>query len=532
MPAHRWPSAPEVPSRHRPSSRRLSLRVTGLVLSAGVLSFAAAALGSVPAVSASTPGPLQGNPLDGADGFTIVTFGDLALGNHELEGSIAAGGNIAVTTQTPFNVIHAASGSSNYTLPTLAGVPVRVVSGGSYDTSAGGMLRVNSAGSAGPATQGRMIFGETGKDSVAPRGAGVCVQASGRTDCQGAVAEQSTFAQTVSETTNPGAFSSLITTAGIASLHDWNEAISAGRVSASSASPTTDSQGLNVTLTAGTPNILTLDASALPQSHWVMRFTGPVPSADTPLIINVRTPDGALVRLPSEAIGMYATGSNANAYAPYMLWNLEQAPGSSALIATDGISPGSILAPNSRLIEPPTVPGTGEQNKGLVEGQIISATATFNNQGELHHYAFQPRLTFTPLTPTATTPAATPTETPPAPAPTETAPVPTETAPAPAPTATTPAATPTETAPMPAPLKTTPASTPRETVPAVAPTESAPAAADRAPTRGPGAKVETGGYLLQNQSTPAYLAPAAAGLAVVLFAVAALMLAISSKRRS
>ena len=523
MPAHRWPSAPEVSSRHRPSSRRLSLRVTGLVLSAGVLSFAAAALGSVPAVSASTPGPLQGNPLDGAAGFTIVTFGDLALGNHELEGSIAAGGNIAVTTQTPFNVIHAASGSSNYTLPTLAGVPVRVVSGGSYDTSAGGMLRVNSAGTAGPATQGRMIFGETGKDSVAPRGAGVCVQASGRTDCQGAVAEQSTFAQTVSETTNPGAFSSLITTAGIASLHDWNEAISAGRVSASSASSTTDSQGLNVTLTAGTPNILTLEASALPPSHWVMRFTGPVPSADTPLIINVRTPDGELVRLPSEAIGMYSTGSNANAYAPYMLWNLEQAPGSSALIATDGISPGSILAPNSRLIEPRTVPGTGEQNKGLVEGQIISATATFNNQGELHHYAFQPRLNFTPLTPTATTPAATPTET---------APVPTETAPAPAPTATTPAATPTETAPMPAPLKTTPASTPRETVPAVAPTESTPAAADRAPTRGPGAKVETGGYLLQNQSAPAYLAPAAAGLAMVLLVVAALMLAISRKRRS
>jgi len=474
MSAHSHPGAEGLSSRRHHASRKPALRKVALAVSAGLLSCGVAVLASVPAVSAASQTVVSGNPLAGAAGFTVVTFGDLSLGNHELEGSIAAGGNIAVTSASPFTVIHAATGSSNYILPTLGGTPVRVVSGGRYDMSAGGMLEVTSAGSTGPATEGRMIFGDTSNSAVASRGAGVCVQTPGRSDCQGAVAEQSAYPQSIGETTNPNAFNTLVTADGKASLNAWNAAIDAGQISAAPATAAASSDGLSVTLTPGTTNLLTLDASALPQFHWVMRFSGAVPSADTPLIINVRTPDGALVRLPAEAVGMYSSSSTANAYAPYMLWNIDQAEGSSTQIATDGISPGSILAPNSHLTEPSTIPGTGEPNKGLIEGQIIAATATFQNQGELHNYAFLPQLNSAALAPSPSASVASPS-------------------------------------------------------PSASVASPSPSVASLTSTR-TGATVDTGGYLVKAQPSPLWQALVVAILAAVIFMTAGVSALVGRKR--
>ncbi|MDQ0098792.1 collagen-binding domain-containing protein [Arthrobacter bambusae] len=362
-----------------------------------------------------TPASLSVDPLAGADGFTVVTFGDASLANHELEGSLAAGGNIAVTSPNPYNVIHKAVSNGNYTLPVLDGIPVRVVAAGHYDLGAGGFLRVSSGGSTGPATEGRMVFGDTSNAAVMPRGAGVCVQTTAQAGCQSPVAEQSAFTETIQQATNPGAYRVLVTAAGEASLHEWNDTIAAGGPAGATpvtTSPTND--GLTLTLTPGAVNVLSLDAGQLPQGPWVMHFSGAVPSADTPLIINLRVADGSLVRLPTEAAGMYPNGPSDNAFAPFMLWNIDQTPGSAVQLATNGISPGSILAPNSHLTEPATIPGTGEQNKGQIEGQIVAATAVFNNQGELHHYAFTPQLILhtsatTPSSTATVTPSATPT---------------------------------------------------------------------------------------------------------------------------
>ncbi|TNC18018.1 choice-of-anchor A family protein, partial [Georgenia sp. 311] len=71
--------------------------------------------------------PSSFNPFALANGFTVVARGDVTLSNSELEGSIAVLGELSSGNQNGYPVVHQAAGTPDYTVPTVDGVPVRVL---------------------------------------------------------------------------------------------------------------------------------------------------------------------------------------------------------------------------------------------------------------------------------------------------------------------------------------------------------------------------------------------------------------------
>jgi hypothetical protein len=374
----------------------------GAVLAASFVVGAAAG----PAAAAD----VSGNPLAGAGGFTVVSLGGLELSNHEIEGSVAAAGTIVTkSVYGPYNLIHKAAGNGAYVLPTLGGVPVRLVAGGTFDvTGSTQRTQVASGGYTDAATQlGRAVLGSDGGYSIAGRGAGVCVQAAGHTDCGGNVLEQSAASQTVAWTVQPTAFDTLVPAAGRSATTAWSDAIATGRLVGTTAvhlpsDLSNPMNGVQVDLTAGTVNVLDIASSDLPGADWKLKFGTVKPTATSPLVINVTVPDGGGLNLPLETIDQYAGGSG-NAFAPYVLWNVVQADGQSAYLYGNGIVPGSVLAPHSTLYTGFSGASDTSADKTLIEGQVFAAEVHLRNSGEIHHYGFAATLTYAEASaPTAT----------------------------------------------------------------------------------------------------------------------------------
>lgn len=358
---------------------------TALALGVGLLCSTALA----PVAHAAS---VAANPLAALAGFTVVSAGDLVLANHELEGSVAAGGDIRAESGQPYSIVHSVAGNPNYSLPRAAdGTYYRLVAGGSFDAvGAGSIIRVTSGGNPGTAgTQGAVALGSVGGLTVTPRGAGVCVQSASVSDCSGATLEQTTVAQTVASAIRPGLVEEFIDAAARQSLIDWSDRIAAGAIIGSVPVTLRESGSDHVLdLTAGAVNVWTVAAADLPSGDWKLAFGAVTPSADTPLIVRIVADDGAVVRLPAETIGFQDSpgGARNDRYAPYLLWSIEQDAGQSVSVTSSGIVPGSILAPRSALT---TGPG-----KTLIEGQIYAAEVALRNDGEIHHYAFVPTLPY------------------------------------------------------------------------------------------------------------------------------------------
>lgn len=370
-----------------------SARAAGGVGARGAIGGALALAASLAVLSAPTgalAATVTANPLAGLAGFTVVSAGDLALGNHELEGSVAAGGDVRVTSAQPYGIIHTAAGNADYSLPRSAdGTFYRLVAGGTFDLAgSSGSLRVSSGGDLGTAaSQGRIALGDVSDLTTALRGAGVCVQELGSTDCSGITLEQSRFPQTAASVAQPGLFDEFVGADAQRSLVDWSDRIASGAILNTvpvSLHPAGSDYALS--LTEGAVNVWTIAAADLPAGDWKLAFDSAVPSAATPLIIRIAAADGEVVRLPAETIGFQSSpgGVHDDRYAPYMLWNIEQSVGQSVSVTSSGIVPGSILAPRSALT---TGPG-----KTLIEGQIYAAEVALRNDGEIHHYAFVPEL--------------------------------------------------------------------------------------------------------------------------------------------
>lgn len=324
------------------------------------------------------------NPFAAVDGFTIVSLGDAEFSFHEIEGSAAIGGKLSSKAPGPFAFVHAVAGSPNYTIPSLNGMPVRLLAG-SYDAANSSQrIRVTSGGDGGQAArQGRVVIGSTGGGvGVFARGAGVCIAMSN--DCPDKSIEQSNFAQTTAQAVNSAAFSHFITPAEQAGLKAWGDRIATGGV-LNTATTTISNSGTEreMILTANKVNVWNVDASALPSGEWKIRFGAVKPGASNPLIINLSAANNALANLPTEFVDAYSGqgGSTNNLYAPYVLWNIVQPDGSTIQLQSGGIVPGSFLAPNSHVITP-------KGNKTLIEGQIVVKSGAFRHDGEIHHYGF------------------------------------------------------------------------------------------------------------------------------------------------
>ncbi|NHB84533.1 hypothetical protein G7085_07730 [Tessaracoccus sp. HDW20] len=84
----------------------------------------------------------------------MLAQGDATLGNGELEGSIAVTGRI-VSTKQNFPLVHKVAGLGDYTIPSIDGVPVRLLagsfaSGGDWENG----LAITNAGAPPAATRG------------------------------------------------------------------------------------------------------------------------------------------------------------------------------------------------------------------------------------------------------------------------------------------------------------------------------------------------------------------------------------------
>jgi len=354
-----------------------------------VASLLAAASLALAAPTAAMAAPVTGNPLAGLAGFTVASSGDVSLGNAELEGSVAAGGDVRVTSGSPYNVIHAAAGNGAYSLPQASdGTYLRLIAGGTFDVAGStNLLRVSSGGNLGtPATQGLIALGDTSAVNVTSRGSGVCVQAVGVSDCSGAALEQSNFAQTVGSVTRPGIFDDFIDTTALSA---WSDRIANDELlNTVAVNLTPAGSDYSLDLTAGKANVWTVNATDLPTGDWKLGFGSVKPSATTPLIIRVIAANGAVVNLPIEVLGFQDApgGTTDDNYAHFMLWNIQQSAGQSVSVTSNGIVPGSFLAPHSVLTTGPS--------KTLIEGQIYAAELKLQNAGEIHHYAFAPQLSY------------------------------------------------------------------------------------------------------------------------------------------
>lgn len=336
------------------------------------------------------------NPLAGNGGFTLTAVTDIELGSaHELEGSLAAGGDVISSTGSGdqfYSLVHSSAGSAGYSLPELDGSAVRLVAGGTFDRDAStGSIRVAGNGST-TSTQGEIRLGSADGLSVEARGAGVCVQAEGSSDCspQSKVLEQSRNTQSVASVVDASAYETLVGDSGESALASVSNLIESGQIkdAVTVEWPADTSQpmnGITLDLAEGHVNLLTIDASDLPDTDWKLAFGDVVPSASTPLLITITASAGDTLILPTETIGMYAQGSQNNLYAPFMLWNIVTPAKAAVSVTSSGIVPGSVLAPDADLTIGP--------GKTLIEGQIHAWALHVRNDGELHHYDFVPPLT-------------------------------------------------------------------------------------------------------------------------------------------
>ncbi|WP_061961639.1 collagen-binding domain-containing protein [Demequina flava] len=344
---------------------------------------------AAPQAAAETEGPLTG-----ASQFTIVSETDVVLANHEIEGSIAAGGNL-IAGAAAYNVVHRAAGSGDYTLPMLDGEYVRVVAGGTFDReSSTGSIRISPQES-DPAKRGQVRLGSLDGLEVAARGDGVCVREVGDDGCPfgDRVLEQSATPQSLGSVEDADAYGTLIDAGAWDTFAQWSEALAngalAGAASIDLPAVAHPMNGVPLTLVSGAANVLDVDAAQLPSTGWKVRFDGAAPSTHTPLVINVHVDAGETVHLPTEAIGAYPQSSAHNEFASYILWNLVTEPGATVRVNSPGIVPGSILAPEATVI-------TGPQ-KTLIEGQIVARRVELRNDGEIHHYEFAGVLSRAPV---------------------------------------------------------------------------------------------------------------------------------------
>lgn len=327
---------------------------------------------------ADTPGS---NPLAPLGGFTVVTAGDGVLGNVELEGSLAVGGDLSILRSYAF--IHSSGLTpTDYALPTVDGDPTRVLIGGQYlAASSSGVAEASSHGNTSPAQLGFVKIGDTSNVALNPRGsggAGVWISASGTSaGSEPAIYVTDRVAQPQSTVSAPGAFAAAfegsfsILTDTATSLTNLDTCTQAHRTALT---PGSHAGQRAITLVAGFTNYLTVTAADLSFSEIV--FDGVQPSADTPVIFNViGSPDS--VTIPRFVAANNSSATNPNLVAPFVLWNFGAVPGP-VTIHGEKVS-GSILAPDTNVILDASSP---------FEGQLVAQALTTAG-GEIHHYAFQ-----------------------------------------------------------------------------------------------------------------------------------------------
>jgi choice-of-anchor A domain-containing protein len=428
-----------------------------LALLAGVVGAA------VPAQAASS----TFNPFDVNQGFTVVTKGDAHLNNSEFEGSIAVLGSISSGNQNGYTMIHQAAGTPDYVVPTVDGVPVRIladrfVGAGGFDLSNRDDSHTISPTSPEATAVAKLadITGLTG--SARGGGSGpasgtnflrVTNTAGGILDFKTVPYQGSSVGMLKTENSSAAAYFGDLdakvarTNQCLASLYDPALAVS-NQVAVANDGGMVYVSGF----ATDRPNVLDYGQIA-GKTIKMDRANGYRPTATAPLIIRVAPGTSSLGQLRFE--GWSAQRGAQQDLARYILLDLSQVTGA---VSVDGLELGAIWAPQANL----------NFSSGITtNGQWFAQNLTTAGGGEIHHHSFLGELPcasgpVVPVepTPTETTPTEpTPTET------TSTEPTPTET------TSTEP--TPTEPTPT-EPTEPTPTETTEPTPTETTPTEPTP----------------------------------------------------------
>jgi choice-of-anchor A domain-containing protein len=327
-----------------------------------------------------------GNPVEGSNGFGVVTEGDATLGSTESEGPVAVGGDL--TFGDGYNV--ALNTAGGFVAPGDAR-PTALLVAGAVDwagSSPVGVLRVLD--------DGYVKIGD-GSGSTAlnqdPNGASVSTRV---------VAERSAHDATPRIELNVQQPAGSVFGSG---LMDFPSLFSVYRDRAdrmaecatdvtlldgdgnpldpADITPGTDVQ---VSLTAGRTNVLRLTGEQLNDIDEITFLDRP--TSDTPLLVNVDTTatGGVLTWDTPTPAGI------SNAEAPYILWNFADA--TSITIASGDSVEGTIFAPRADLVDldPSNIEGDVIV-RTLVAGPLSGPSGEAVNAGEIHYHPFDAELT-------------------------------------------------------------------------------------------------------------------------------------------
>lgn len=332
------------------------------------------------------------NPFAVNNGFTIVSQGDAYLNNGELEGAIAAFGSLSTGQQNGYPLIHNAAGQSDYTVPTVDGVPVRALAAsftgsGAFDVSNrddSGLITPDSA-EANAVVKLVTTDGLTGSSRGGGTGnaAGndflrVTNSDNGLIDLKTVrfgSAEVSDF-QTVQSSVEAyfGDVDGQIaeTNRCLATMYSPVEGLS---------NPVTVSNDGGLVFVEGfsteQPNVLNYD-DIVGKTIKMDRADGYRPTTAAPIVIRVPAGTTSLERVNFE--GWSSSAGADQSLARYIMFDLSEVTGP---VSIDGLEMGAIWAPDATL----------NFNTGVTtNGQWFAGNVTTAGGGELHHHAFQGEL--------------------------------------------------------------------------------------------------------------------------------------------
>ncbi|WP_461634815.1 collagen-binding domain-containing protein, partial [Glutamicibacter soli] len=350
------------------------------------------------------------NPFDINQGFTSVALGDVSLNNGEIEGSIAAFGSISTSNQNGYPVLHNAAGAPGYKVPTVDGVPVRILAAeftgqGAFDVSnrddsgtitadspeANAVVKLSNIEGIQGSERGnflRLTNSENGVidlKSVAFAGSDV---ANYKTSAPSVRDYFSNVEGHVSQV-NQCLGSMYDSTLGLSHAVDLNE--QGGMLFPSG-------------FASDRPNVFNY-ADIAGKTIKMDNSGGYVPSADAPLVIRVEKGTDRIGSINFE--GWSAHSSAQQSLARYIMLDLSEVTGP---VTIDGLELGAIWAPN----------GTLNFNSGITtNGQwFAGGNMSTAGGGEFHHHSFSAKIPCgsapveptEPTTPTAPTEPTTPTE--------------------------------------------------------------------------------------------------------------------------
>ena len=362
------------PAHHRRLAARVGL--VGTAVGATAIVLAASMMNS-----RAVADEVAVDPLTPALGFNAFIHGDTLLTEHEMEGPLATGGDLAVQGRYEIDNNRAADfydgddanpsslvvgGAIDWDQSTAAGV--------AYITNSSGFVKVGDlAGTdvettddTGADRMTRLVPSGAGFDAM-PRVETTVAQPPGTVesspiDFDAAFREMSTNAALLADCAN---------TVTMHEDREGGKTVATGEVE--------PGRQVFITLTEGRTNVLNVTGGDL-NNMADLTFINK-PTADTPILINVDT---------SATGGVFdwdvATQAGIGGVdAPYILWNFADTTGVT-LTGGDTVE-GSIYAPNADFTDLAVA---------NVEGQIVAASAVLGtpaaDSGELHHFPFAAQL--------------------------------------------------------------------------------------------------------------------------------------------